>query len=249
MSKPLVEKYRPRKLEEFVGLSRVKRILAGLARDPKPLTLLFVGPPGTGKSTAALAMVEELNAGLIDIPAQECTVETVAKAWEDVHYYAAPGKNWWVIRIEEADKMSRQAQIALLSHMDSTAGLSFGFGGEVKANDQPPVIFICTCNGSGSDGCAPPAGLEARFLSRCLVVRFREDDIAPEMPLFLASVWERETGRKPNGEVKGIAAECGGRVRDALQAVELALLEDEPQTQTGHWQYSEARKGTVWVAE
>ena len=46
----LSEKYRPRKVAEFVGLPKPKRILAKFVANPYPCSFLFFGPPGVGKT-------------------------------------------------------------------------------------------------------------------------------------------------------------------------------------------------------
>ena len=51
----LSEKYRPRKVAEFVGLDKAKRVLSSLQRIPTPCSWLFVGPPGVGKTWMAQA--------------------------------------------------------------------------------------------------------------------------------------------------------------------------------------------------
>src|SRR6266446_128813 len=74
---PLAEKYRPRRIADFIGLDKPKRILAGFAASPKNAALIFVGESGLGKTTMALAMAEEMEAEVHLIPSQKCTVENV----------------------------------------------------------------------------------------------------------------------------------------------------------------------------
>src|SRR5437667_697061 len=82
---PLTEKYRPRKIAAFVGLEKSRRILAKFAANPYPASWLFVGPPGTGKTTMGLALAEELRAEVHHIPSQQCTVDaihdTIRRCW------------------------------------------------------------------------------------------------------------------------------------------------------------------------
>ena len=42
----LSEKYRPRKVAEFVGLPKAKRVLSKFVAAPYPRAFLFFGPPG-----------------------------------------------------------------------------------------------------------------------------------------------------------------------------------------------------------
>jgi DNA polymerase III delta prime subunit/G:T-mismatch repair DNA endonuclease (very short patch repair protein) len=56
-----VEKYRPHKLEDLVNQESVKERLAPLIEKPNELPhLLFSGPPGTGKTTAATIIARSL---------------------------------------------------------------------------------------------------------------------------------------------------------------------------------------------
>jgi len=55
-----VEKYRPKKLSEIVGQDDVvSRLQSFVAKKSLP-HLLFAGPPGSGKTTAALCIAREL---------------------------------------------------------------------------------------------------------------------------------------------------------------------------------------------
>lgn len=58
----LAEKYRPRRIAEFAGLEKQRKILSKLAANPYPSAWLFVGPPGVGKTSMALAIASEMRA-------------------------------------------------------------------------------------------------------------------------------------------------------------------------------------------
>lgn len=205
---PLSEKYRPKTLSEFIGLEKQKRILSAFVRRPVSCAWLFVGPSGTGKSTAALALAEELQAELHKIPSQACNVasisETVRQCW-NVPYNWNTGKPaaFHVVLADEADQMSNAAQLALLSKLDSTDAV-------------PNTIWIFTANDSER--------LEKRFLSRCRVLEFSSYGMRAEIADLLAHVWECETGSKGELNWERIAKDSGTNVRAALSALELELL-------------------------
>ena len=55
-----VEKYRPQSLDEIVGQEEItERLQKFVEKDSLP-HLLFAGPPGNGKTTAALAIAKDL---------------------------------------------------------------------------------------------------------------------------------------------------------------------------------------------
>jgi Holliday junction resolvasome RuvABC ATP-dependent DNA helicase subunit len=72
----LTEKYRPQRIAEFVGLDKPRRIAAKLASNPPAKGgLLFLGEPGIGKTTLALAIAEEMPAELHHIASQKIILD------------------------------------------------------------------------------------------------------------------------------------------------------------------------------
>ena len=59
----LVEKYRPKSFEEFIGINQFKGIIEICRKEPFKLpNFLFVGKAGCGKTTLARLIIKELNA-------------------------------------------------------------------------------------------------------------------------------------------------------------------------------------------
>src|SRR2546430_17720997 len=69
---PLVEKYQPRRIEDFIGLEGPKRLLANLLEAPRPVAVLLVGPPRCGKTTLGMAFADELPGTPHHISSHEC---------------------------------------------------------------------------------------------------------------------------------------------------------------------------------
>ncbi len=67
--KDWAEKYRPRKIEDCVLTVTTKKILSQIVSSGKTQNLLFTGGPGTGKTTAARAIAEELGCDVLVINA------------------------------------------------------------------------------------------------------------------------------------------------------------------------------------
>ena len=201
---PLAEKYRPRHIADFVGLDKAKKVMARFAAKPFPSAWLFVGPPGLGKTTMALALAEELQAEVHHIPSQQCIVANVENAIRQCWYAPLVAGGFHVVLVDEADQMSTAAQLAFLSKLDATAF-------------PPQTIFVFTCNDTER--------LEKRFLSRCRVLEFSSYGLNGAGAEFLGRVWEAEHG--PDDAVPDFARimkNTCNNLRDALMHLEVELL-------------------------
>lgn len=198
----LAEKYRPRTISEFVGLDKPKRILAKFAAKPYPSAWLFVGPSGVGKTSMAQALCAEIKGELTHIPSQKCTAQAIEEACYHCHFIPLTG-GFHVVLIDEADRMTPAAQLALLSKLDATAF-------------PPHTVFIFTCNSTD--------GLEPRFLSRCRVIEFSSYGMAGEIADYLDKVWHAEGGNGNAPDIMRMAKESRNNVRDALMKLEVELL-------------------------
>jgi hypothetical protein len=217
----LAERYQPTRLAEFIGLERPKAVLTGLLRKPRACSLLFVGPPGAGKTVAGIAFATELGGSLKHLAAQKCDVARIDSLRDEVAY--APKGGWWTVLIDEADGMTDKAQLALLSCMDGTAALKPTFGGGFERGAPPPVVYVFTCNGWGPKQTEPPISLLPRFKSRCMQIEF---DAATEQDLagFLERIWKAEGGSSnvTSDWFRFMARGVG--VRDALMRMDTDLL-------------------------
>jgi hypothetical protein len=226
----LAERYQPRQVADFVGIAGVKRVMTSLLEQPRPCALLFIGGPGTGKSSMAMAFAEQLPGSLHHVSAQKCDVATLDALNDKFAYYPPRGK-FWICLVDEADQMTEKAQLQLLSRLDGTAALKPMYGGGFERGDPPPIIWIFTCNGRGPFETEPPASLAQRFRERCMMLPFPAVTTA-ELAQYLDQIWNLEAAGRLRPNTARIAEETGN-VRAALMKLDLALmggLEPEPVT-------------------
>lgn len=218
--KPLTEKYRPAAVADFVGLDDAKKVLTNLLARQRNAALLFVGPPGTGKTTITMAFARELPGALHHVPAQKCDVAAIDALSEKLAY--CPGKGrFHIVLVDEADQMTEKAQLQLLSKLDAAANLKPCFGGGVEIGKPPEVIWIFTCNGRGEEQTEPPTSLLPRFLGRCGVIAFPKPN-SKDIEAYVRKAWAAEGGEE-SADLAPLAEQCDG-VRDALTKAELALI-------------------------
>ena len=199
--KSLVEKYKPSKIDGFAGLAKPRAILKAIAANPYDSAWLFLGPSGIGKTTMALAFADEVGAELHHIPAKQCDLATVQDVVQACHYVPFFGK-WHLVLVDEADQMTKPAQLAFLSKLDTTAA-------------PPNTIFVFTANDT--------KGLEDRFLSRMRTLQFSPPD-ADECAEFLEQVWEQEIPGRKAPNCRELVADADGNLRAAMMNLELELI-------------------------
>jgi DNA polymerase III delta prime subunit len=198
----LVEKYKPTRLTDFVGLDRPRAILSEFAKAPYAAAFLFVGDSGLGKTTMALALAQALNGEVHHIPSRKCDLQTVD---EVVHkcWYVPMNQGFHVVLVDEADQMSRPAQLAFLSKLDTTAA-------------PPKTIFIFTANDT--------ALLEKRFLSRCRKFVFDAQGIDQPIAGLLKRIWAVEASAYPEADFLNIARSAESNIRQAIMDLEIEIL-------------------------
>ena len=159
-----VEKYRPKTLDEVVGLKDIVDSLKAFMKNPKTMPhLMFAGVPGTGKTTLALAIAHTLygpnwKSFTLELNASdERGIDTVRDRIKDFSRYSRTGFGeaipFALIILDECDQMTGPAQTALRRIMEIGSRTS---------------RFILICNQSSK--------IIEPIQSRCAIFRFSRVD-------------------------------------------------------------------------
>lgn len=199
VAESLALKYRPQKFPELIG-QRLNAVVLQQMVDTGsvPSALLFSGPSGVGKTTAARILASAMGASdTIEIDAaSNGGVNEVRKLLEVVRY--STGGSYRVVILDEVQSITRQ-----------------GFEAFLKTLEEPPpgtvFVFITT----------EPHKIPGTVLSRLVEFQFRE--IPPSEVLDrLVDVAQSERISADPELLHHLAQRSGGNMRTALQNLDMA---------------------------
>ncbi|GAA0294629.1 replication factor C small subunit [Halarchaeum salinum] len=208
-----VEKYRPEALDDIVGHEDVvSRLQSYVAEDDLP-NLLFAGPAGTGKTTAATAIARELygddwQANFLELNASdERGIDVVRDRIKNFARASFGGYDYRVIFLDEADALTSDAQSALRRTMEQ-------FSNNVR--------FILSCNYSSQ--------IIDPIQSRCAVFRFaglKDEAVAQRV----RHVAEAEGVDYTADGVDALVYAADGDMRRAINALQAAAATGDSVTE------------------
>jgi putative ATPase len=204
---PLAERMRPRTLDEFVGQEHLvgpgKPLRVQIERDDAA-SMIFWGPPGSGKTTLAKIVAETTQASFLEFSAVLSGIKEIKQVMAEAEKAAGMGSRT-IVFVDEIHRFNKAQQDAFLPYVER---------GTIR------LIGATTEN--------PSFEVIAALLSRCRVYTLRalsEDQI---VLLLKRALEDRERGlgslemAADQGALETIASYSSGDARSAYNALEIA---------------------------
>lgn len=203
---PLAERMRPRELDEVVGQSALigpKGRLRRLVDQGRLPSLVFWGPPGTGKTTLARLLAERIGAFFVGESAVSAGVSDVKRIVGEARQRLREERRSTVFFLDEIHRFNKAQQDVLLPYVE-----------------QGTVILI------GATTENPSFELRRALLSRCQVLRLTPLSVDDLEQILQRAATDAERGlnlapRSASAKRLHLIAEhSGGDARRALNLLE-----------------------------
>ena len=206
-ARPLADRMRPRTLDEFVGQEHIlapgKPLRLQIERDD-PGSIIFWGPPGSGKTTLAKIIAHVTQAEFIEFSAVLSGIKEIKQVMAEAEKARGYGTRT-ILFIDEIHRFNRAQQDAFLPHVEH---------GNIR------LIGATTEN--------PSFEINGALLSRCRVYILKPLSEEQIVALLRRALTDQERGlgkmnlRASDEVLQQIAAYSSGDARVAYNVIEVA---------------------------